>query len=116
MSSYWAQDAVRPIPIPGGEPLLFTTPIASPAALACPICGSGNLHLSGAEGNITDASVAFTCEGGDHPFDLQFHFHKGSVYVSVVQTMAEAELLDQQIAEAEETLRVLLEARRYQRG
>lgn len=116
-SNSWAHDGVDPVvPSGGGEPLLYATPITSPAALACPICGGGNLHLETAVGggDSEDVPVSFWCEGGDHPFDLRFHFHKGFVHVSVVPTQPHADQLDEQIAAAESELKRLRELRSYQ--
>lgn len=101
MSRYWESDAVTPIPVPGARPLLYVATLHDPDALACPICGGGNLHLTGnGPADTQDATVSFDCEGGDHPFGLRFHFHKGTVFVSVVPTATSTAQLDAELAAA----------------
>lgn len=84
--------------------MLYATQAVERVALACPICGGANVHLEpGEDGGIEAAAVPFTCDGGDHPFDLRLHSHKGSVYASVVLTGPQANALDAENAAADGT-------------
>ena len=98
MSRFWDRDAITPIPVPDAQPLLFAATLHDPAALACPVCGGGKVRLTaGAHSTDADAAVSFSCEGGDHPFELRFHLHKGTTFVSVVPTPSKRALLDERI-------------------
>lgn len=62
-------------------------PIDDRGALACPICGQNNTHLTaggthmgGTPGERLDAELEFRCENG-HQFILTVHQHKGETTI-----------------------------------
>ncbi len=65
-----------------------------PNGMACPVCGEGNLHVGEATNTGGDVRVPFTCEQGDHPFELQFQVRKGTTFLTVSLLTPEAEELD----------------------